>query len=551
MTSPLKSEKIHRMGKAVEGQRSSTPSWLPSLLIFLFPCLATATRFGNGFVFDDVFVIQRGTFIHDLANLPRAFTEHTMVASSLNEAVGKPAMDTYRPLSIASFFWDAALSGHEPWSYHLTNMLLHGLVCVLVLQLANVLLPQAPLRTRFLAVLCFALAPWPAEAYVFINGRSDLFLALFSVAALLLQRRALDESRLLFACLSGLSVLLALLSKEVAVVALPLLVLVPTQQPAGAKKRALAALPCVASLALYLGMRAYALTGLRTHSDGSQLLIALRNLPVLLLDGLAHSVAPTPYFLRSLRDDYATLPSAIFVIAGVVMVCVVGLALWFWKRSYVITWALALAMATLAPVAMISTVHWPGFGRYLYLSSIALSLAFAAALDAVASLKPRLAGLVRWFPVLLATCSFALLFDMTLGFGSEQQVYARTLEHVPHQAWSHGFLGMAIKRDGRCKEAVPHLQRAAQMDPNDARYPVHLARCLAELGATQAALVVAGQGAAHFRNTRQEAGFLVIEAALIAPTQPFQAKTKLQRCLALDKRKDCADLLQLLTQRGF
>jgi tetratricopeptide (TPR) repeat protein len=542
MTSSPKFAKIAPMETKVEASKSQ--HLMRSLLVFLLPCLATAMRFRNGFVFDDVFVIVRGQFIHDLHNLPRAFTEHTMVASSLNAAVGKPAMDTYRPLSIVSFFWDSLLSGHAPWSYHLTNMLLHGLVCVLVLQLLNGLLPYVAPRIRVASVVCFALAPWPAEAYVFINGRSDLFLALFFVAGLLLQRRSLAESRAVFAWLSGLSTLLALLSKEVAVVALPFLVLVPTSRIATLRQRAHAAIPHVLALFVYLALRANALTGLRTHSDGSQLLLALRNLPILLLDGLEHALLPTPYYLRSLRDDYATLPMAAFVAAALVLVALVAFGFWSWRRSYVVTWALFLALSTLAPVAMISTSLWPGFGRYLYVPAIGATILFAVALHAIPARSPRFAALVRYFPVALALCSFALLVDMTLGFVDEESVYMRSVQHVPDQAWSHGFLGLSLKRDGRCPQAVPLLQRAATMEPDDARYQIHLARCFMELRALEPALQVAQQGAQKFHDTRQEAGFLIIEATLLASHQPVAARALLERCLALSpERTDCEDLL--------
>src|SRR4051794_30620431 len=90
-------------------------------LVALLPALVTLPKFWNGFVFDDVFVILNGDFIHDPHNLVAAFSSHTMIASSLHSAVGSVPLDTYRPISIASFFWDAALSGRSPWAYHLTN----------------------------------------------------------------------------------------------------------------------------------------------------------------------------------------------------------------------------------------------------------------------------------------------------------------------------------------------------------------------------------------------------------------------------------------------
>ena len=515
---------------------------LEPLLVALLPALVTLPRFWNGFVFDDVFVIERGTFIHDLSNLPRAFTSHTMVASSLDAAVGRPAMDTYRPLPLVSFLFEAAISGRSPWAYHLAGTLLHGLVCLLFHRLLRGLL-GAESKLPLLIALCFGLAPWLAEAHVFINGRSDPLLALFVLLALLLQRRSLARSSMRDSMLAGLFALGALLSKEVAVFALPFIALVPSVGAASWRTRAVRAVPLLAALAIYLGLRAAALDGLRTNSGPSQVGRALFNLPLLLVDGLFHVLLPSPFALRNLRDDYQSLPTILSPLAALGLLVLFGLLARHAKGgSAVVLWGAAFGLATLAPAMMITTELWPGFGRYLYLPAIGL---FTAVASLLAPLERR-AGRERPLLIgLIAVAAFAAgcLLDATLALRSEEVLYTRAIARAPGQAWPIGSLGLAVKRRGRCDEAAPLLAMAAGMAPSESRYAVHFGRCLVELGDYAEALRVAERGRAQFRGTRVESAFLVIE--VLARRDPQAAAPLLARCLELDpKRTDCAELQQ-------
>jgi hypothetical protein len=494
-------------------------------IVVLLPALITLVRFRNRLVFDDVFVIQRSDFIHHLKNLPRVFSAHTMVASSLDAVVGKPGMDTYRPLSLASFFLDAAISHRQPWAYHATNLLLHCAVCGLLLELLRRRQPDS--YVPLLVTLLFALAPWLAEAHVWINGRSDLWLTLFVLLALLARAP----------WLTGLAMLGALASKELAVCALPFVVLAPDER--SVRERVLRAWPTYLALLLYLGARAWALDGLRTHEDLGQLLAALRNLPLLLADGLLHLVVPSPYALRNMRDDYAALPTWL----GPTLALVELLALaWLLRtrRTYSL-WALGLALATLAPAAMVSTALWPGFGRYLYLPAVGCACLLAD-LASATRLPPRLLAVAA---ITLIAASGALLFDATLSLRDEPTTYTRALARAPTQAWTMGFLGLSRKRDGHCDEAVPLLTVADSLAPEESRYAVHLARCLIDLEQTDEARAVARRGQARFAGTRAESGFLVAE--LLTTLDPVRARELIQRCLAVaPNRPDCAEALQRL-----
>jgi hypothetical protein len=536
-------------------------AWWRSYWVCALPFVVTLPRFRNGFVFDDVFLI-RSDFIFDIGNLPRALLSRAMIASSLDKVVGRPGMDTYRPLSIASFFWDAALSGHSPWSYHLTNALLHAVVCALLLALLKQLLPELPQRYRSGLAAWFGLAPWLAEAHVFINGRSDPLLAIGFLLALWFMRQALVERRLALGLAAGGSLLAGLLCKETAVVLLPFVVAVPAPGGPRLRERLRYGWPLLAALGLYLALRAFSLAGLRTHGDGSQLWLALAQLPLVLLDGSLHVLFPSPYFLRNMRDDYAALAPWAVPAAWLITLALAALLLRQLRRAYTLVWSLAFALAALAPSALVSTSLWPGFGRYLYVPALGFSVALGCALEVRLDVEGRgslrasnSVGRTSWlaFPVLVGCSALAALslLDATLGFVDEPTLYARAITQRPGQAWTYGFMGMALRRARRCGEAIPYLNRATSLDPGESRYAIRLGQCLLETGESEAAWQVAEAGRARFLGTRSEAGFLLVAARALPSRESAEQRALLQRCLVVDReRSDCRMLLQLIEARG-
>lgn len=535
-----------------EGPVSRRGRVLEIVLVSLLPSLLTLGRFRNGFVFDDVFVIVRGEFIHTPARFMEAFTRHTMVASSQDGAVGQPALDTYRPMPLVTFFWDAWLAGRDTWSYHLTNTVLHALVCVGLLELVRRLAPGLPSLTRVSLVCVFALSPWLSEAHVWINGRSDPLMSLFLLLALHagFARPSRASRAVVFA-----GCLLALLSKEVAVLALPFVVLVPwlrADSPPPRTARAFlseVAGPAMA-LGVYLALRVNALHGLKTHEGSGQLLTAARHAPLLMVEGVYRTLVPSDYGLRSLRDDYAGLGAE--WVAGACLVCLALAALAFRTRRQapLLGAGLAWYALTIAPVSLISTALWPGFGRYLYLPALGLVVALGAGLALVAEARPALRRMALGLPVILAVLSAPLLVFATTLYHDEATLYSAAQERAPEQAWTHGFLGLSLRRAGDCERAIPLLERAAQLDPADPRYLTHLGHCLVETRRREAALAVALQGEARFAGTRQEAAFLLIHASSLPTPDTDEMERLLRRCIAVyPGRTDCALGLETLRAR--
>ena len=144
-----------------------------------------------------------------------------------NETVSAPSLrglfeanrdtNVFRPVTFLTLALNRAAGGARPFGYHLVNLLLHAAVTLLLYLLLEALLepdPQARV-VAFVAAMLFAVHPIHTEAVAAIVGRSELLAAGFLLAAWLLHLR--DRQIPALICF-----LIALLSKESAVVFLPL-----------------------------------------------------------------------------------------------------------------------------------------------------------------------------------------------------------------------------------------------------------------------------------------------------------------------------------------
>jgi protein O-mannosyl-transferase len=126
--------------------------------------------------------------------------------------------NVFRPVTFATLALNWRLGGARPFGFHLFNLILHACVTWLLFLLLDELLgasPQAKI-VAFAAALIFAVHPLHTEAVASISGRAEVLAAGFLFAAWILHLN--DQQIPALICF-----VLALLSKESAVVFLPLL----------------------------------------------------------------------------------------------------------------------------------------------------------------------------------------------------------------------------------------------------------------------------------------------------------------------------------------
>ncbi|HXV85997.1 MAG TPA: hypothetical protein VD793_04825, partial [Gemmatimonadales bacterium] len=134
----------------------------------------------NRWALDDHPVIEANPAAHSIsAALGAAFSPYW-------PPEGQHSAGLYRPVTVLSYAVDWVVSGGRPWWFHLTNLVLHGLVTGLsVLVLARWLTPVGSL----VAGLVFAVHPVHVEAVANVVGRAELLAAAGMLAAVLAARR--------------------------------------------------------------------------------------------------------------------------------------------------------------------------------------------------------------------------------------------------------------------------------------------------------------------------------------------------------------------------
>jgi protein O-mannosyl-transferase len=178
--------------------------WLAA--IGIAAVLVFGAALGNGFVYDDHFLVEGNPLVRQL-DVVGIFTTHYWEGGSDYNPSGH-----YRPLTVLSLAMDG-LGEFGPFRFHLTNVLLHAL---------NSLLAYAVCRGVGLgtvgagaAGLLFAIHPVHVEVAAGItSGRSDLLAGLFLLAGLWLYLTFLRTRRVSRFALSLCAFFTGLLCKE-------------------------------------------------------------------------------------------------------------------------------------------------------------------------------------------------------------------------------------------------------------------------------------------------------------------------------------------------
>jgi tetratricopeptide (TPR) repeat protein len=181
-------------------------------LLALGLAVSYANCFGIGFYFDDTYGISANPAIRSLRNIPSFFVDPHAVWT-------EPTQVDLRPILLISYAVNYAISGLQPWSYHVLNLILHFIASVVVFITVrdHVWWPASERGSAgaaripaAAAALFFALAPLNSQPVDYLWARSALLcVTLYLGAFLAFLRRRWTLGSVLFA--------LALLTKAIAV----------------------------------------------------------------------------------------------------------------------------------------------------------------------------------------------------------------------------------------------------------------------------------------------------------------------------------------------
>jgi len=121
----------------------------------------------------------------------------------------------YRPITNLTFLFDIFLGGGNPFFFHLTNLVLHALVSVIVYRFLIAL--ETEMEISFFLSLVYAVHPIFVNAVDWIVGRGDILSVLFVLLAFIFIFKYIKYQKIIYAVVFVILALLAILSKEAAV----------------------------------------------------------------------------------------------------------------------------------------------------------------------------------------------------------------------------------------------------------------------------------------------------------------------------------------------
>ncbi len=175
-------------------------------ILTLYPCLH------NGFTnWDDNEYVVGNTQIRSLAvkSILKIFTTY--------------CYGSYMPLSILSFALNYRSAHLSPFAYHMTNLVLHLINCLLVFYLFMLLTDD--LGISFLTTILFAVHPLHIESVAWVSARKELLFTLFFLAGIILYLYYQKIRSKKFYYLTVIFFVLSLLSKPTAIT-LPFVLLI-------------------------------------------------------------------------------------------------------------------------------------------------------------------------------------------------------------------------------------------------------------------------------------------------------------------------------------
>ena len=451
-------------------------------------CLAVAAAYSNtlngSFHFDDL-SLQDGRIRIEALSWERI----------------KPILFSYRPAPFLSFALNFYLGGPSTFSFHLVNLLIHGINAILVYGLFRKILARirggegAPLFTQsdrnvaLFASLLWALHPVQTEAVTYIIQRITLMAALFSFLALYSYDLGRDRHgirALPYYGISLLSILLAFATKENTLAVPPVIALyelffIRKLRIAFSRESilpaALTALLVIVSGIVLLKIHGGSLPEIRAflsadygagRMDPLYRTITESRVLVYYLSLLAF---PEPSRLnldyempmsRSIFDPPQTAFSLILVAA--LLIFAIRSARKFPLPAFAVIWYFILLgiESTVIPLDLI-------FEHRLYLPSVMLFLPVTSALWAAVErfgLKSGVAGLI--FLAGLALWMTAWTWERNRVWTTEVSLWSDVVSKSPGKARGHYNLGKAYAEAGNADFAIREYREAAKINP---RFP--------------------------------------------------------------------------------
>ena len=162
---------------------------VPIILIIILGSVIYSNSLNGAFIWDDDTLVKENLYIRNWSNIGKFFAGNISTDKS-------PGFKFYRPFQMITYAIDYSLWKLNVKGYHLTNILLHISVALLLYWLVNILYGDR--LFSLLTSIFFVTHPIHTEAIAYISGRSDPLSAFFMLLCFIFYVKILRRERMGF-----------------------------------------------------------------------------------------------------------------------------------------------------------------------------------------------------------------------------------------------------------------------------------------------------------------------------------------------------------------
>lgn len=448
--------------------------------IILLSLIAFFPVFSAGFVnYDDPEYVLNNPYIRQfsLENIRQIFC-------------GNPT-DLYVPLTIFSYLLEYSLFGESATVFHITNLLLHIINAVLLLQLL------LKLRIRnayfiYVILLFFSVNPLVTESVCWITERKDVLYGLFFLLSTIQFVKYTESKQVKYIGFSLAFFILSCLSKPMAV-SLPLLFAIHLIY----KDRKFVIKKQLALIPFYVLSVLFSITSVVSLSEAGTvkaniIYYSISERCVLIVAELGYyfikPFLPFQQTLFHLFPEHGRLFSntklCFFAFAALLIMAAVSWQV-FKKKDRLIGSLFLAWLIFLAPILQIySNTHSYVSERYFY-----LSIVFPASIVFLLLQKTNVKeAFYKYVVVLLIIVFTVLTFKRSSVWKNSKTLFEAELKSDPKNPHALNNLGYYYNTTSDFMKAAPLLKQAADIDPTNAFYLNNYGWALANLGETDQAI---------------------------------------------------------------
>jgi protein O-mannosyl-transferase len=458
-------------------------SW-PYILVGILVVLVYFPTFSGNFILDDNSLIKYNSYIKTFHTPTSYFIQEEGIADEYNK--GGYHTGYYRPLINLIYSIEYKLWGLSAPGFRTTNLLLHLFCCFLLFYFLQFLIKDRD--ASLWATLFFALQPVNTEAVSWIGPRDNILVAIFSIAALFCYIKGREGGSRWVQVTSILMFVLAILSKEMGLMVIPLLFLyhrLLSQAKRNIREELLSYLPFIIVAACYFFLRKIVTS---SFSSPLQIVDFWRSVyfaPYLILWNLR--LIFLPYDLHSFVVDYPSSYLTWQALAGFFYIALLVLLVCRLRKNRLMIFSVLSFHVLIFPV--LNIVPTPAISlvaiRWVYFPMAFLTIVFAQLLMGVLGTHGFVTRGVLC-AILVYFGSYSYMLNANL-WKNESNFFRQEVMHFGNHYYAGGLAENLLERK-QYKSSEEYFQIAIKNYPRNAINYLNYSALLIDTGRFDAAI---------------------------------------------------------------